>query len=48
MLARLAAVVGEELVIDSRARELAFDADQLEAASASPIAQRLERAMSWN
>jgi len=48
MLARLAAVVGEELVLDSRPREVAFDADQLRAAVASPIAQRLERAMSWN
>jgi transcriptional regulator with XRE-family HTH domain len=47
-LARLAAVVGEELVLDSRPRELAFDADQLAAAAASPVARRLERAMSWN
>jgi transcriptional regulator with XRE-family HTH domain len=48
MLARLAAVVGEELVLDSRSRELPFDADQLAAAAAYPMAQRLERAMSWN
>jgi transcriptional regulator with XRE-family HTH domain len=48
MLARLAAVVGEELVLDSRPRELAFDADQLATAAASPVAQRLERAMTWN
>jgi transcriptional regulator with XRE-family HTH domain len=48
MLARLAAVVGEELVLDSRARELPFDPDQLSVAAASRITERLERAMSWN
>ncbi|MGH2868959.1 MAG: helix-turn-helix transcriptional regulator, partial [Solirubrobacteraceae bacterium] len=48
MLARLAAVVGEELVLDSRLREVPFDLDQLMAASGSPMAERLERAMSWN
>lgn len=48
MLARLAAVVGEELVLDSRLREVPFDPDQLMAASGSTMAERLERAMSWN
>jgi transcriptional regulator with XRE-family HTH domain len=48
MLARLATVAGEELVLESRPREVPFDDDQLQEASASPIAERLERAMSWN
>jgi transcriptional regulator with XRE-family HTH domain len=48
MLARVAAAVGEELVLDSRPRAVPFDDDQLAAAGASPIADRLERAMSWN
>ena len=48
MLARLAAAAGEELVLDSRPREVPFDADQLATASAAPMAERLERAMSWN
>lgn len=48
MLARLAAAAGEELVLDSRPREVPFAADQLATASASPMAERLERAMSWN
>lgn len=48
MLARLAAAVGEELVLDSRPREVPFDADQLGAQGGSLMAERLERAMSWN
>ncbi len=48
MLARLAVVVGEELVLDARSREVPFDRDQLATAAASPMAERLERAMSWN
>jgi len=48
MLARLAAAAGEQLVLDSRPREVPFGEDQLATASASSIAERLERAMSWN
>jgi transcriptional regulator with XRE-family HTH domain len=48
MLARLAAAVGEELVLDARPREVPFDPAQLASAAASPMAERLERAMSWN
>ncbi|MGI8863809.1 MAG: helix-turn-helix domain-containing protein [Solirubrobacteraceae bacterium] len=48
MLARLAAAAGEELVVESRPREVPFDADQLQAASLSSMAERVERAMSWN
>jgi transcriptional regulator with XRE-family HTH domain len=48
MLARLAAAVGEELVLDARPREVPFDPEQLATAAASPMAERLERAMSWN
>jgi transcriptional regulator with XRE-family HTH domain len=48
MLARLAAAAGEELVLDSWPREVPFDPEQLATASASPMAERLERAMSWN
>jgi transcriptional regulator with XRE-family HTH domain len=48
MLARLAAVVGEELVLGARSREVPFDRDQLATAAASPMAERLERGMSWN
>ncbi|MEO6857251.1 MAG: helix-turn-helix transcriptional regulator [Solirubrobacteraceae bacterium] len=47
-LARLAAAVGEELVLQSRIREVPFDLDQLATAAASPMAERLERALSWN
>ena len=48
MLARLASAVGEEIVLDARAREVPFDRDQLATAAAAPMAERLERAMSWN
>lgn len=48
MLARVAAAAGEELVLAARPREVPFDPDQLAAASVSPMAERLERAMSWN
>jgi transcriptional regulator with XRE-family HTH domain len=48
MLARLAAVAGEELVLDARPREVPFDNDQLATAAAAPMAERLERALSWN
>jgi transcriptional regulator with XRE-family HTH domain len=48
MLARLAAVVGEELVLDARPRAVPFDPEQLASAAAAPMAERLERAMSWN
>jgi transcriptional regulator with XRE-family HTH domain len=47
-LARLAAAVGEELVLESKPREIPFDPDQLATAAASPMAERLERALSWN
>jgi hypothetical protein len=47
-LSKLAAAVGEELVLVSRPREVPFDSDQLAAASASPMPERLERALSWN
>ena len=48
MLERLAAAAGEELVLDWRPREVPFDSDQLQAASSSSPAERLERALSWN
>lgn len=48
MLGRLAAATGEEIVLAARPRGVPFDDDQLKAAAASPIAERLERAMSWN
>jgi transcriptional regulator with XRE-family HTH domain len=47
-LARLAAAVGEELILESRPRQIPFDEDQLATAMAAPVAQRLERAWSWN
>jgi len=47
-LARLAAAVGEELTLEARPRDIPFDPDRLAAAAASPIAERLERALSWN
>ena len=47
-LSRLAAAVGEELALESRPREIPFDNDQLATALASPMAERLERALSWN
>jgi uncharacterized protein len=47
-LARLAATVGEELVIESKPRELPFDEDALATSIASPMSDRLERALSWN
>jgi transcriptional regulator with XRE-family HTH domain len=48
MLARLAAAVGEELVLHARPREVPFDPQQLATAAASSMAERLEQAMSWN
>ncbi len=48
MLARLAAAFGEELALDARPRDVPFDSDQLASANVSPMAERLERAMSWN
>jgi transcriptional regulator with XRE-family HTH domain len=48
MLPRLAAAAGEELVLDARPREVPFDHDQLATAVAAPMAERLERAISWN
>ena len=48
MLARLAAAAGEELVLDSKPREVPFDSDQLAAQGAYSMAERLERALSWN
>ena len=48
MLTRLAAAAGEELLLDTRPREVPFDPDRLAASVASPMAERLERAMSWN
>jgi uncharacterized protein len=47
-LARLAAAVGEELALEARPRQIPFDPDQLAAAATSPMAERLERALSWN
>lgn len=47
-LARLAAAVGEELELKSTPRSIPFDSDQLATAAASPMAERLERALSWN
>ena len=47
-LARLAGAVGEELALESRPRDIPFDDDQLATAMASPMAERLERALSWN
>jgi transcriptional regulator with XRE-family HTH domain len=47
-LSKLAAAVGEELLLDSRPREIPFDSDQLAAAINSPMPERLERALSWN
>ncbi|ERR1019366_734201 len=47
-LARLAAAVGEELELESRPREIPFDPDQLATAAAAPMAERIERALSWN
>lgn len=47
-LARFAAAVGEELALESRPREVPFDPDQLASAVASPMSERLERALSWN
>jgi transcriptional regulator with XRE-family HTH domain len=48
MLMRLAAAAGEELVLDVSPRAVPFDPEQLATASASPMAERLERAISWN
>ncbi len=47
-LARLAAAAGEELMLQSRAREIPFDPDQLAIAAETPMGERLERALSWN
>src|SRR2546429_4911950 len=48
LLERLAACCGEQLVLDSRTREVPFDdAQQAEQASMS-IAERLRLASSWN
>jgi transcriptional regulator with XRE-family HTH domain len=47
-LSKLAAAVGEQLVLESRPREIPFDSDQLATAIASPMPERLERALSWN
>lgn len=47
-LARLAAAVGEELQLEAVPRSIPFDDDQLAAAAAAPMAERLERALSWN
>jgi len=48
MLARLVSAAGEELVLDARPRDVPFDRDQLATAVAAPMAERLERALSWN
>ncbi len=48
MLARLAAAVGDDLVLDAQQRQVPFDPGQLATAAQSPMAERLERAMSWN
>ena len=47
-LARLAAAVGEELQLDAVPRSIPFDDEQLATAAAAPMAERLERALSWN
>jgi transcriptional regulator with XRE-family HTH domain len=47
-LERLAAVCGEELVLDARAREVPFEEVQLAEQAAMPMADRLVLASSWN
>ncbi len=48
LLERLAACCGEEVVLDSRPREVPFDDAQLAEQASMPIAERLQLASSWN
>jgi transcriptional regulator with XRE-family HTH domain len=48
LLERLAACCGEQLVLDSRPRELPFDNAQLAEQASMSIAERLQLASSWN
>lgn len=48
LLERLAACCGEELVLDSRPREVPFDGAQLAEQASMSIAERLQLASSWN
>ena len=47
-LARLARVVGEELVLDHKPREVPFEEAQLLERVRMPIGDRLRLAISWN
>jgi transcriptional regulator with XRE-family HTH domain len=47
-LERLAAVCGEELVLDAHAREVPFDPSQLDARRAMAPEERAELSFSWN
>jgi len=47
-LARLASVVGEELVLGHRSREVPFEEAQLLERARMPIGDRLRLAISWN
>jgi transcriptional regulator with XRE-family HTH domain len=48
LLERLAVTCGEELVLDSRRREVPFEEAQLAEQAAMPMADRLQLASSWN
>lgn len=48
MLSRLAAACGDELLLDSRPREVPFDTDQLAGQANRPIEERLELALAWD
>jgi transcriptional regulator with XRE-family HTH domain len=48
LLERLAACCGEQLVLDSRPREVPFDDAQLAEQASMSIAERLQLATSWN
>lgn len=47
-VARIAASVGEEVTLEARPRAVPFDPDQLAAAAALSMSERLERSLSWN
>jgi transcriptional regulator with XRE-family HTH domain len=48
MLSRLAAACGEELVLDTRPRQVPFDDDQLARQARLPMGSRLQLALSWD
>jgi transcriptional regulator with XRE-family HTH domain len=48
LIDRLAATCGEELVLDSRVREVPFEDAQLAEQASMPMPERLELASSWN